>query len=155
LIVTAVERAELLAAICKLSSLRCLAVPTAAGAVAVLKSPDEVSSEAAGIALSGSLGDVLALRRGPSDDPAASDIQAVPYHGGVAGEAAAPGLILANLPEAIEDLLLGVSQAPDLDGTIDSDRLSRLKAAKWLHNAAKSARTKQSKPGQPPTRGEP
>jgi hypothetical protein len=49
---------------------------------------------------------MILVRRGPSDDPAAGDMQAYLYIDGEQSDTVSPGLLLANSPQLLEDLLL-------------------------------------------------
>lgn len=84
--------------------------------LAVLDDPDEAAWHKAAADLSAALvfSDVVALRRGPSQDPAASDIQAFGYSDGQQTTALPPGLLLAKLPEPVEDVLLDPLGSADL-----------------------------------------
>ena len=85
-----------------------LCLPAGIITLAVLDDPTEASTRQAGIDLSKALaqGEAVALWRGPSDHPTASDMQAFICQGGEVETIEAPGLLLAQMPEPIEDVLV-------------------------------------------------
>lgn len=76
--------------------------------LAVLSDPDETAWQKAAAELSQALvfSQVLAIRRGPSEDPAASDMLAFSYSGGKMIQKFPPGLLLASLDGPVEEVLL-------------------------------------------------
>ncbi|MDR3201652.1 MAG: hypothetical protein LBT54_00700, partial [Bifidobacteriaceae bacterium] len=129
---------QTLAALARVAVIEATCATVSGVAVAVFADASEAASRAAAGALSRSLRDarVLFLRRGPSDDPAASDIQAAGYVGGEEVAQIAPGLAIAELPAAVEDLLLGAAHPLDLDGAVRSGSMTTWKAASVLTRAA-------------------
>jgi len=84
--------------------------------MAVLSDPDEAAWLEAAAELSDALvfSQVLAVRRGPSEDPAASDMQAFGFSVGHRVQTFPPGLLLASLDGPVEDVLLDPEGSEEL-----------------------------------------
>ena len=93
--------------------------------LAVLDDPDEAKWLKAAADLSAALvfSQVLAVRRGPSEDPAASDMQAFGYSDGEQIRSFPPGLLLASLEGPVEEVLLDPEGSAELlKGAVPSDQ---------------------------------
>ncbi|MCL2092031.1 MAG: hypothetical protein FWH11_12685 [Micrococcales bacterium] len=134
LLLTQVVAAEPLAAVCCLAGVQAEAVGSAAGSVAVLTDPTAAAEAAAAVSrmLPGTRVVLLERRDG--------SIAAAVWSRGVRGEEAPPGLVLAEGPALLEDLLLGSTTLDDLEGTVPSAGMSRFKALRLLSKAARQAR---------------
>jgi hypothetical protein len=103
-------------------------LPAGALAVAVLDDPTEPAGLAAAEVVSAALvsgdvtGNLLFLRRGPSQDPEARDIQAYSYFEGKRSETLSPPLVLTALPNIVEELLLDPASAHVIEGAIHSSQ---------------------------------
>ncbi|MDR1151315.1 MAG: hypothetical protein LBK72_02345 [Bifidobacteriaceae bacterium] len=152
LILTPMALAGPAAAVCAVARIAAVVVPVEVGAVAVLADPEEHSAHDAARSLSTAMSGaaVVLLRRGPSEDPAAADIQVCHYQNGTRTSVAAPGLVLARLPGELEDLLLGVLDPHAVAGAVDATALSQAAAMRILATAARAA-----KGGPPPAPEEP
>jgi hypothetical protein len=141
LILTPMPLAAPAAALCAIAHVAGVAVPSPVGAVLVLDDAEEQSAHDAGRTLSTAMvgAAVVLLRRGPSEDPAAADVQVYHYQRGMRTPASAPGLVLANLPVEVEDLLLAGLDARDVTGAVDATALSEEAAARILDVAASAA----------------
>jgi hypothetical protein len=136
LLVTPVADALALAATCAISKIAADVVPSEVGALAVLRATQgEAPAEAAG-AISRLLRGVplvlLESREG--------QISASRWLDGSRGDDLAPGLVLGDAPEVLEDLVLGETTPADLEGVVSSVGMSRLKAMRVLASAARAAR---------------
>jgi hypothetical protein len=100
--------ATLLAAVLKGPRVDALALVKDGLGMAVLDDPTEAAALAAASRLSDTVGQetVLLLHRGPSDNPGAADLQAYQYQAGQEVASLAAGLVLAQLPQVLEDLLI-------------------------------------------------
>jgi hypothetical protein len=67
-------------------------------------------------------------------------ISAARWLDGTRGDDLAPGLVLGDAPEVLEDLVLGETTPADLEGVVSSVGMSRLKAMRVLASAARAAR---------------
>src|SRR5690625_8008995 len=65
--------------------------------------------------------DAILLRRGPSEDPADSDVQATRFSGGAMRDKLAPGLIINGLDPLCERLILGGLPVDELTGEVDAN----------------------------------
>ncbi|MCL1897636.1 MAG: hypothetical protein FWG16_02270 [Micrococcales bacterium] len=76
--------------------------------VAFLDDADEAAwlEAASKVSAAFARGPIVAVRRGASQNPGASDIQAFVYHDGQQTAPLPPGLLLAHLPDPIEDYFL-------------------------------------------------
>jgi hypothetical protein len=136
LLVTPVADALALAATCAIAKVAADVVPSEVGAIAVFRDTQgEAPAEAAG-AISRLLRNVplvlLVSREG--------QINASRWLDGNRGDDLAPGLVLGDAPEVLEDLVLGDTTPSDLDGVVSSVGMSRLKAMRVLASAARAAR---------------
>jgi len=136
LLVTPVASAQALAATCAIAHVSADVVPSAVGALAVYRvTADDVPALGAG-AISRLLRGVplvlLERREG--------QISASRWLDGDRGDDLAPGLVLNDAPEVLEDLVLGTTRAADLDGMVSTVGMSRLKAMRVLASAARAAR---------------
>jgi hypothetical protein len=142
LLLVPVADAALAAGLLRLTSVDAQIVPTDMGPVAVLAKAEESSAHEAARSLSDALdgATIVLLRRGPSDDPAAGDVQAVTYQRGDRLPVSSPGAMLANLPLDVEDLLLGIVDPADLPGVVDSRSLTGPAATRLLLGAVRATR---------------
>ena len=126
LVVTQVAAPEPLAAACALASVQVDAVPTSVGAVAVLRDPSAAQAGAAAISqLLRQLPVVLLTRR-------EGQISATRWVAGRHDEDLPPGLVLADAPSLLEDLLLGGADASHVPGAVTSVGMTRWKAMRAL-----------------------
>ncbi len=134
LLLTQVVAAEPLAAVCSLAGVQAEAVGSAAGSVAVLTDPTAGAAAAAGVSRMLPGTEVVLLER------RAGSIAAAVWSRGARDEEVAPGLVLAEGPAVLEDLLLGSTTPGDLEGTVPSAGMSRFRAMRLLTKAARQAR---------------
>lgn len=128
LLITPVASHKALAAVGKLAAVAGAAFATEHGAVLVLDDSEFGSSHASAGQVSQALAqtDVILLRRGPSEDPADSDVQAIRYTAGEMGDKLAPGLIINGLDPLCERLIIGGLSPADLSGETDVIRCESL-----------------------------
>jgi hypothetical protein len=133
-LLTQVVAAEPLAAVCSLAGVQAEAIGSTAGSVAVLTDPTSGAGAAADVSrlLPGT--EVVLLERRDGS------IVAAVWSRGTREEEVAPGLVLAEGPAVLEDLLLGDTTAADLEGTVSSAGMSRFKAMRLLAKAARRTR---------------
>lgn len=136
LLLTPVADALALAATCVIAKIAADVVPSEVGALAVCRvTQGAAPAEAAG-AISRLLRGVplvlLESREG--------QISASRWLDGNRGDDLAPGLVLGDAPEVLEDLVLGDTTPADLDGVVSSVGMSRLKAMRILASAARAGR---------------
>jgi hypothetical protein len=142
LILTSEPEAVTAAAWLATAKVRAVVVPSEAGAVAVLDDPAERAAHDGARRLSSALtgAPVVLVRRGPSEDPGAADVQVTAHTPEGEIPAPAPGLVLANLPVVVEDLLLGLAEPREVSGAVDSAALSGGDALRTVAKAARAAR---------------
>ncbi|WP_196779130.1 hypothetical protein [Bifidobacterium choloepi] len=139
-LITRLNSAELLAAFCHLADISAVCLPSAQGAVAVLRNLDGDSPEAAAKDLTrvvSGLGVVLAVNR-------ADKLEATLYLSGEAGQGFAPPILFTSTAPFVEDLLLGISTVTQVEETgvhgEDTGKLSSKQAydiiSKYLNNGA-------------------
>lgn len=136
LVVTPVANAEALAATCAIAKIAVDAVPSPVGALAFCRATD-------GEAPAGAAGAVSRLLRGVPVvllERRAGQITASRWLDGERGDKLAPGLVLNDAPEVLEDLLLGTSSPAEIEGVVSSVGMSRLKAMRVLAAAARANR---------------
>jgi hypothetical protein len=148
-LLTGLPSVDLLVALCSLSDVAAWVGLTDAGAVAVLDDAGEEGAHEAAARLSQAMqgASVALLRRGPSEDPAAQDMQVVAYAAGVRGEMLPPGLVMAQLPVQVEDLVLGLVEAPQLKDAVHSRTVSAVQATKLLVKGARRLRKSMRRQG--------
>lgn len=137
LLITPIASARALAALGKLADVPGLAFATEHGAVMVFDDADFAAAHKNAQQLSQILKqvDAILLRRGPSEDPADSDVQATRFSGGEMGDKLAPGLIINGLDPLCERLILGGLPVDELIGEVDaihSTSLSKFAAMRAL-----------------------
>lgn len=142
LLITPVASAKALAALSKLAEVGAAAFATEHGAVLVLDDVEYGASRAAAGQISAALRGVelILLRRGPSEDPADSDVQAVRYAQGKMGDKLAPGLIISGLDPLCERLILGSITSAELaaeTAVVRADSLSKFAAMRALASGRK------------------
>ncbi|RYV52507.1 hypothetical protein [Pengzhenrongella frigida] len=136
LVLTPVAGAEALAATCAIAKIAADVVPSPVGALAVCRVTSSDAPAAAAGALSRLLRGVplvLIERR-------EGQLSASRWLDGDRGDDLAPGLVLNDAPEVLEDLVLGSTTPAELDGVVSSVGMSRLKAMRVLAAAARAAR---------------
>lgn len=136
LVVTPVADALALAATCAIAKVAADVVPSEVGALAVCR-------ERAGTAPAEAAGALSRLLRGVPLvllESREGQISASRWLDGTRGDDLAPGLVLGDAPEVLEDLVLGDTTPGDLDGVVSSVGMSRLKAMRVLAAAARAAR---------------
>jgi hypothetical protein len=104
---------------------------------AVLANPTEAAALTAVVGVSRTLTDVpiLLLHRGPSDNPGAADLQAYHYENGQEQATLPGGLVLAQSPQVLEDLLIDPPEAERaLRHAIDSGEMTVEQAIRIIHN---------------------
>lgn len=134
LLLTQVVAAEPLAAVCSLAGVQAQAVGSPLGSVAVLTDPAVGAAAAANVSRMLPGTEVVLLERRDGS------IAAAVWSRGVRDEEVAPGLVLAEGPAVLEDLLLGDTTAADLEGAVSSVGISRFRAMRLLTKAARQAR---------------
>lgn len=142
LLITPIASHKALAALSKLASVPGSAFATDHGGVFVLDDARFAESHKAAANLSAALREVdtILLRRGPSEDPTDSDVQAIKYRGGHMGEKLAPGLIINGLDSLCERLILGglsIDELPSETDVIHSETLSKFAAMRALATGRK------------------
>ncbi len=131
LVVTQVAAPEPLAAACAIAHVEIDAVPTPVGAVAVLRDPAAADAGAAAISqLLRQTPVVLLTRR-------EGQIAAARWVGGARDDELPAGLVLADAPPVLEDLLLGSEQASAVPGVVTSVGMSRWQAMRALARGRK------------------
>ncbi|MCR6647154.1 MAG: hypothetical protein NVV70_03050 [Cellulomonas sp.] len=131
LVVTQVAAPEPLAAACAIANVEVDAVPTSVGAVAVLRDPAAAEAGAAAISqLLRQLPVVLLTRR-------EGQIAAVRWVNGRHDDDLPAGLVLADAPAVLEDLLLGSADVADVPGVVTSVGMSRWRAMRALARGRK------------------
>lgn len=127
----------------KLAGVPGVAFATEHGAVLALEDPEFNASLEAAKTLSSTLKqvDFMLLRRGPSEDPVDSDVQAMRFKSGDAGEKLAPGLVMSGLSSDCERLILGTGQVDEIEKTYDTASLSKFAAMRALATAAKKPKS--------------
>jgi hypothetical protein len=136
LLVTPVASAAALAATCALAGIAVDVVPSPVGALAACRdrSGDTPARAAASISqLLKGVPVVLLVRR-------ESQLEASRWLDGTRGEDLAPGLVLNDAPEVLEDLVLGSTTPDDLEGVESSVGMSRLRAMRLLASSARKNR---------------
>ncbi|MDR1393890.1 MAG: hypothetical protein LBJ62_07990 [Bifidobacteriaceae bacterium] len=138
---------RLLAALLKGPQIAARTLAFIGGGVAVLDHSSEADSLEAARAASSALPDypICLLHRGPSEDPAAGEIQARCFLGGADQGTIGPGLVLAPGPQLLEDLLID-PQAADkaLEEAVDVSTLGAAEAMRIItRHAAKLARLRR------------
>ena len=154
-VLTPLASADALAAMCAMSDLECTVVPARSGAFAVkefvsahaewdvselLGGADTEPAEAADLAsalsrlsragvvlLTADLATDVGIESGLS-----GTITARRYVDGKAGEDAAAGLLLASVDQEVEDVLLGITSADDIEGALKSSEVKTSRAMRWL-----------------------
>ncbi|HEY8718402.1 hypothetical protein [Pengzhenrongella sp.] len=136
IILTPVANAEALAATCAIAKIKLDAVPSRVGAFGVCKATDADAPALAAGSVSRLLRGVpivlLQRREG--------QISASRWLDGEQGDDLAPGLVLSDAPEVLEDLLIGATTVGEVEGVVSSVGMSRLKAMKVLATAARANR---------------
>ena len=136
LAITPVANPQALAATCALAKIEVDAVPTEVGALAVLR-------DVTGDAPAASAGAISRLLRGIPIvllERREGQISASRWLDGDRDGVLAPGLVLDDAPELLEDLVLGSVTAAEVDGVVSSAGMSRLKAMRVLAAAARANR---------------
>lgn len=136
IVVTPVANAEALAATCAVAKVAVDVVPSPVGALARCRTTDGAGPAHAADGISRLLRGVpivlLERREG--------QITASRWLDGDRGDDLAPGLVLNDAPEVLEDLLLGVTALDEIEGVFSSVGMSRLKAMRVLARVARAAR---------------
>ncbi|MDR1189141.1 MAG: hypothetical protein LBK95_17095 [Bifidobacteriaceae bacterium] len=133
----------LLAALLKGPQIAARALASEGLGLAVLDDPAEESATKAAETASGTLRGqhILLLRRGESADPAAGDIQAYLYLDGQSRQRVSPGLVLAQSPQLLEDLLIDPdSAARALAGAVDVSKISAADAIAIIGRSVSASR---------------
>lgn len=136
LAITPVANAEALAATCAMARIKVDAVPTEVGALAVFRDTAGEAPAAAAGALSRLLRGVPIILLERREE----QIAASRWLDGNRDGDLAPGLVLTDAPEILEDLLLAATTPAELDGVVSSVGMSRLKAMRVLAAAARANR---------------
>ncbi|MDR2373010.1 MAG: hypothetical protein LBD77_02675 [Bifidobacteriaceae bacterium] len=111
--------------------------------LAVLDDPSEAAAVKAAETASGTLRgqQVLLIHRGESADLAAGDIQAYLYVDGERRHRVSPGLVLAQSPQLLEDLLIDPdAAAPALARAVDVSQVSAADAIAIIGRSVSAAR---------------
>jgi hypothetical protein len=126
-LVAGIADPRLYAALLKGPKVQARCVVEAGVGMALLDDPGEEASMAAAETASSMLKglQMILVRRGPSEDPGAGDMQARLYTDGKEVESVSPGLLLANSPQLLEDLLLDPeAAAPAVEAGVHTEDLS-------------------------------
>ncbi|MCT1690633.1 hypothetical protein M3B11_06645 [Brevibacterium sp. p3-SID960] len=134
-IVTPFGRAEQLAAACTLSDIRCDVVPVGSFSAIVLDDTSiaEGNDVAATISKLSGKHEVLMLARNDEQ------IDAGHFRSGIREADVPAGLALTNLPAEVEKLLLETIAPRDIDGHLDTSKMSKLEASKATMTPAREA----------------
>lgn len=133
------------AAMCCLMKVDALVLPSDTGVLLCLDRTDPEDVDEAATTFAAMSGDapVLAIRQGPTDDPSVSDIQAWEYHDLDKTALPNPGLVAANMPPVVEDVLVGAVDPWDVEGLIDPTSMSFLEAHVMLDEATTRVRERE------------
>jgi hypothetical protein len=126
LVVTPVAAAAPLAAACALGGVAADVVPSAVGAIAVLRDPAAGRAGAAAVSQLLRQVPVVLLERRESQLSATQWVEGRPTRD------LPPGLVLSDAPEVLEDLLLGGVAPGGLPGVVSSVGMSRFRAMRVL-----------------------
>ena len=128
LLITPIASHKALAAVGKLAAVPGSAFATPHGAVLLLDDAEFGAAHKSGADLSAALRNVetILLRRGASEDPADSDVQATKYRDGEMVEKLAPGLIINGLDPVCERLILGSLDRTELQQETDVKTVASL-----------------------------
>lgn len=168
---TPVASAEALAALCALSGIDLIIVPTEVGAVGV--STLEINEEAFGMALLAEtlqdfnprLDEIVAQLNQLTKMPVAAIVgllaPGTEMEPGVTGQVLAArwvdgkietdlpaGLVIAEMPLQVEDLVLGRVEALDQEGALETKGIARWKALRMLGRGLKNARREAREKGE-------
>ena len=137
LLITPIASQRALAALGRLAEVPGLAFATEHGAVIILDDAEFSAAHTSAQRMSQVLKkvDAILLRRGPSEDPADSDVQATRFSNGEPGAKLAPGLIISGLDPVCEKLIVGgvsTEELPDEVAGVHSSSLSRFAAMRTL-----------------------
>ncbi|MCR6491248.1 hypothetical protein [Cellulomonas sp. P24] len=136
LVLTQVASAQALAAAGALNGLAIDAVDSPVGAIAICRDPAGTGPASVASVLSAAVKGVpviLLTRRG-------GQVAAQRWLDGQAGDDLPAGLVLSDAPAVLEDLVLGTTDAADVEGVVTSVGMSRWKAMRTLAAQARSAR---------------
>jgi hypothetical protein len=156
-LVLGVSGKRLLAALLKGPQIAARTLAEGGMGFAVLDNPAEAAALEAARTASATLKGVplFLMRLGPSQDPAAGDIQAYLFIDGELRERVAPGLALAQSPQLLEDLLIDPEAAEAaLEAAIDVGQLTAAEAISVIAARARMAsgrspwRWRKGRPGQ-------
>ncbi|WP_243106966.1 hypothetical protein [Actinomyces lilanjuaniae] len=154
-VVTPVASAQALAALCAVSDLECIVVPSTSGALAVRQlvsaheewdiselvggadtEPAEAAELAASLSRVSRAGVVLMTADLATDvgieSGLSGTVTARRYVEAEAGEEASAGLLLASMDQVVEDVLLGVTPPQDVPGAVRSTEVRPSRAMRWL-----------------------
>lgn len=154
-VVTPVASAQALAALCAVSDLECVVVPSTTGALAVRQlvsaheewdiaelvggagtEPAEAAELAASLSRVSRAGVVLMTADLATDvgieSGLSGTVTARRYVDGAAGEDASAGLLLASMDQVVEDVLLGATEPQDVPGAVRSTEVRPSRAMRWL-----------------------
>ncbi|NMR20588.1 hypothetical protein [Cellulomonas fimi] len=136
LLVTPVASAAALAATCALAGVAVDVVPSPVGALAVCRdrSGDAPTGAARSVSqLLKGVPVVLLVRR-------EAQLEASRWLDGARGDDLAPGLVLSDAPEILEDLAIGTVTPDEVEGVESSVGMSRLRAMRLLASSARKNR---------------
>lgn len=154
-VMTPLAGAQALAVLCAASDLECTVVPSSSGALAVkelvsshaewdvselvagAQSEPVEAAELAGTLSRLSRAGVVLLTADLATDVGieaglSGTITARHYRSGAAGEETSAGLVLAAADPVIEDILIGMTRAQDVDGALRPSEVRPGRASRWL-----------------------
>ena len=134
MVLTPVAGAEPLAAACAVAGVDVDVVPSDVGAIAVLRNPSAGAAAAEAVSRLLRAVPVVLLERRPAQASASR------WVGGERVGDLPPGLVLADGPAVLEDLLLGSIAPADAAGVVASGGLSRWRALRILSRGRKAPR---------------
>ena len=162
-VLTPLASANALAALCAMSDLDCTIVPARSGAIAVkefvsahaewdvaelLGGVETEPAEAAELAKALSRlsrGGVVLMTADLATDVGiesglSGTITARRYENGAAGEEASSGLLLSAVDQVVEDILLGIVRADDVEGALRSGEVTPGRAMRWFGRGLRGRR---------------
>lgn len=136
----------ILAALCRVAGIHGVALPSSSGAALALTDAGVAAATKSVGELSKLLGGhhLVLVRRGPTDDPTDSDVQAARWQEGQLQDRLAPGLIVGALPDDLASLLLTGGDPAALVGAVETKSLSRWAATKALAAAGRNPRGQET-----------
>jgi hypothetical protein len=140
-LLTQVATAQALAATCALYKIKATAVPSPIGAYAVAHSDNPTHVTFMARQLTSLVKEVPAILITFHD----GQMKAVQWEAGEEVGPLSPAIVLDGAPHELENVLFGSISPADVDGAVDSTKLSRFKAMRTLAAVAKAYKAKAEK----------